>query len=804
MLYTIYVDSLYGLDTNTGELLTPVRTLPYALTQVYEGGIIVLQTGTGTTYGNLTVTKNLTIKAAYGATPVVGSLTLSGIQGLVEGITFRNLTIGITASNISLGSMIIRDCSFDTVQTPIRIDSVNYIALHRNRFYDFNSAIRVTSAVEVCISSNIFSNGRRSVEVVTADRLDLWGNTIYGALDLPDVPFPDTNLRIVYKTLNEFDITYKRLQLPGFASPRVGGSYDVAFNVVNGPSFNYGTDFTVLLSGSLISWSGLQLETEFQVGDVVRVMYSESSDIEQGDAIRIQNIGDQNSRVDSNSISQSTLPVAIGVYFTTPIKIRNNNFYGVTRWWGAPVSVVPTGATGINNISANPLYVDPINDNFKLQDNSPNINKGDSTRWSDIYSEMGVIKVGENYTASSTGIVDRISSFDRDLDFDLFHRGATGIQGVTGDIGAYEYNSNETAMGNYVAEFGQDIAYPGTETGPYATPDRGYLRAGNQDLHIATNVVPVHNSVSGIYEFSDTGSSYSRFRSKDIVLSNGNLIIGSQAKNDVVIIYPSHPSYETGLTYVSPDGDNSWTGTINAPYRTIDRALQDGSPYILVEPGYYPPFQGVSGINLIGAERVREMGLSGIYYNNVRNGSWTGPGDYSYTKDSMSITSPANVLGLMTLNSEIDFKITASVKSNDLTIKLFNIDNSVWVKISRYYSVVTLGYTTGGITYEVNKAVSGSYTLDELFSNLKIRFLLKGNKFSMYLDGAHVSASYSSTFVSGTVSEWSLQFTNTGTGVDTVTNLNAFASSIDGVTGTDKLLVFKKLFAIMGSTGAQG
>ena len=467
MRYTIYVDSLYGLDTNTGGIDSPVKTLSYAHSMAYEGGIILLQNGNDLSYGDLTVTKNVTVKAAYGSTPKIGILTYSGYQGLIEGLNFVNPTSGIIASNLDIGSIIIRGCSFEGVNVPISLSAVNYVSVHRNYFYDFESGINITSAEEVCISSNIFSNGMRSIEVSTAGRLDLWRNTIYGAIDLPSVPDPDTNLRIIYKTLTAFDITYKRLQLPGFASEVSGdGAYDVAFNVVNGPSFNYGTDFTVLLSGSLISWEGLQLEQEFRAGDVVRVMYSETGDIDPGDAIRLQNIGDENSRVDSNSISAATTQIATGVYLGSPVKVQYNNFDDVLVWWNG---VNPTGATGMNNIGETAMYRDPLNEDFKLQSSSPNIDSGDYNRWDNIYGEIGISRVNVGgtwrYTASYTGIREQVSPLDRDLDYDLFHRGATGIIGLTGDIGAYEFNHNETAMGNYVAEYGYDQAYPGTETG---------------------------------------------------------------------------------------------------------------------------------------------------------------------------------------------------------------------------------------------------------------------------------------------------------------------------------------------------
>jgi hypothetical protein len=805
MLYTVYVDSLSGSDINTGELTSPVATLSYALSQVYEGGIIVLQDGTGSSYGNLTVTKNVTIKAAYGSAPEVGSLTLSGIQGLIEGLSFSNIATGISITNTSFGSIIVRECKFNSVVTAVNIKYVNYVSLHRNYFFDFDSAVKIDSAEEVCLSSNVFSNGKRPIDITTVNRLDLWKNTIFGAYSLPPVPFPDTNLRIIYKTLTAFDITYKRIQLPGFASLMTGGGgYDIAFNVVNGPSFNYGTDFIAMFSGSLVSWSGLQLEQEFAVGDVVRVMYSETGDIDPGDAIRVQNIGDVNSRIDSNSISSNgSTPVGRGVYLNTPVKIRYNNFDDVAVWWDG---AAPTGATGMYNIGETAMYRDPFIEDFRLQPESPNIDKADSDRWNNIYSEMGITKNSFGYTSSYTGIVrDHVSPFDRDIDFDLFHRGATGIQGLTGDIGALEFNENETAMGNYVAEYGFDKAYPGTETGPYASPDRGYQRSGINDLYIATNVVPSQDSVTDLYTFYTSGSSYSRFRSKDVVLSDSDLVIGTRTRNDVVVIYPSHPTLGTDLVYVSPDGNDSWTGSLGAPYRTIGRALLDaGSQYVLVEPGYYPSFRGVTGIHLVGTERFTGIDLGGILYSNMRDSTWTGTGTYSYDKDDMSLTSPNNVMGEFSLSSGADIKLFATVKSDSLMIKLSNVDNSVYLKINRSMSVITYGYVTGGMSYEINSAISdGTHTLDELFSNLKVRFLFKNNKFSIYLNGAYIHGSYANVFASGSVTDWVLQFISTGTGLDTISNLSTLSSSIPGATGVNSVVTLKKLFGITGATGIQ-
>lgn len=795
MLYTIYVDSRYGSDSNTGAIDSPVQTLSYAFSQVYEGGIIVLQNGTGASYGDLTLTKNVTIKAAYGSEPKVGSFTLSGVQGLIEGLSFENLVTGISASNISIGSLIIRECTFRDVQTPINVDSLNYLAIHRNYFYNFISAVRISSAIEVCVSSNIFANGIRSIDVLTVQRLDLWGNTIYGALNASPAVNPDTNLRIIYKTLSAFDILYKRIQLPGFASQALSGNYDVGFNVVNGPSFNYGSDFTVLLFGSIVSWDGLQLEQEFQVGDVVRVIYSETGDVTTSNAIRAQNVGDQNSRIDSNSISSNGNSIDTGVFISTPVKIQYNNFDDVLVWWAG---AIPTGSTGMHNIGETAMYRDPLNEDFKLQPSSPNIDKGDYDRWNSIYGEIG------------TGTRENVTPFDRDLDFDMFHRGATGILGLTGDIGAYEFNHNETAMGNYVAEFGFDKAYPGTETGPYATLDYGYQRSGINDLFIETNPVPYRIGETGPYgSVSNTsayGTRYGRYRSKNTRLSDSDLVIGSRSKNDVMMIYPSHPSLETGLSYVSPDGDDSGDGTITTPYRTIGRAIQDGNPYVMVEPGYYPSFRGESGINLIGVERFKTVGYSGILYTNVRDGSWTGIGTYTITKDSITdMIAPADVMGLFSFGTGVDLKIFVSMTSGSLTLKLFNVDNALYVKLNRVLNVnesgITFGYTTGGVNYEINQMVS--QTPEELFTNLRVRIVVMGNKFSMYLDNDYIHTTYSNILTSGSYIDWVPQFFNTGVGTDVISNLSAFSDTISGATGVSEVVTLKKFFAITGSTGLQ-
>lgn len=92
----IYVDSAIGDDTNNnGSIVYPYQTLQHAYDELAEGGLIVLQNGDGSSYGNLSITKNMTIRGAYGASPRVGTLTISRAQCFVENVEFKNLSQGI-------------------------------------------------------------------------------------------------------------------------------------------------------------------------------------------------------------------------------------------------------------------------------------------------------------------------------------------------------------------------------------------------------------------------------------------------------------------------------------------------------------------------------------------------------------------------------------------------------------------------------------------------------------------------------------------------------------------------------------
>jgi hypothetical protein len=811
MKQIVYVDSRYGNDSFAGDLDSPVQTLAQGIALAYEGGTVVLQTGTGT-HLPATLTKNLTIKAAYGATPLVDTITYTNAQGLLEGLFFNSNTLskGIVVNNQSIGSVIVRECQFRDVDTAIEINNAQYISIHRNYFKNHKSGVKINSAQEVCLSSNVFDGypiQNRSVEVVSSVRVDMWGNTIYGASGVASGASPDQNLRIVYVTLTSFDIQYKRVALPGFACAALNGQYDVAVNSINGSSFLYGTDYTVNALGSIVSWDGMALQQTLAAGDVLRVMYSENQDPGSGDAVRLSNIGDPNSRVDSNSITGNTYAdTAIGVFFTTPVKIRHNNFYRATKGWDGGV---PSGDTGLQCITSDPLYRDPAASDFRLSyqgvsGTSPNIDAADPGRWGNVYAEMGVVNVGGKYTGSVTGIRSNVAPFDRSLDYDSYNRSVTGMVGTTGDIGAYEFNQHETAMGNYVAERGYDIAHAGTATGPYATLDRGYARAGSLDLYVDTHLVDCQVGVTGGYTGISHGTGYGRYHSKNIVLSDSEIKVGRSTGDDIAYVYSSYPAYETGAVYVGPDSGTGVTGTSDNPYRTIGDALGAGGSAVLVRPGFYPSFRGVSGVSLAGLAETRSDSIGHEFYSTMSAG-WTGTGAYTTTQRAITFTGETGaVLSLFTLGEtgpvvDIDLRYTVATQgfvcggiSNRIGIT--DSYDSVYATVDRLGQRTILGYSLDGVVYESAASYTGA------FYNIKTRVRVVGGQYRVSVVGDDLDRSYGGDF--GVTGLWRASFRSQGTGM--VSDLYLYTDVFRGATGSvSSFGTRRKVFGILGSTGMQ-
>ena len=336
-------------------------------------------------------------------------------------------------------------------------------------------------------------------------------------------------------------------------------------NVVNGPSFNYGTDYTVIHGGTTISWTGLLLQQQLQVGDVVRIAYSEEQATAAGDAVSILGVLDNNSRVDSNNIVGTNVfppltDIAIGVFFNTPIKIRYNNFYRTDAWYQGGT---PTDSTG--NFSDDPLFNDEANNDFRLKAGSPDIDAGDPERWDKIFEEMGIVHSGNEWVTGGTVIVrENIAPFDRDIDITGIHR---YVDDFSGDVGSYEYANGwiftGVPGGDHVAEYGYDFNNPGTVSFPYETLDRAFDQGFSDEIFVRVNPVP-----------GQTGSSYipftgksrrGRYNSKNLQLNPDSLSIGDNTEDDIAFVYPLYPSFATGEVYVAEDGDDASVGSYAAP-----------------------------------------------------------------------------------------------------------------------------------------------------------------------------------------------------------------------------------------------
>ena len=794
-MIVIFVDSLYGDDSYKGDIEAPLKTLQHAINTAAPGAIIILQRGTGVSYGDVSLSKNVTIQSAYGNKIEVGTLSVGKNQCLFDGLYFKNLAKGIdvigeeyldsSIRRTRKGSVLVRECEFEDVETPINLENVNYISIHRNRFKGHKWGVRVNKAREVNISSNVFDSGFRSIQVVSSQRLDIWRNTIYGASEIASGINPDENLRVIYVTLAEEDIENKELQLPGFAFANTYG-YDVAVNVVNGPSFKYGQDYTVIGFGSILNWAGLQLEQEFKAGDLIRIMYSEDVDPGGGNAITAMGITDPNSRVDSNNISGKATDISLGVFFDTPMKFRYNNLHKVTTWFDG---VTPSA---VGNFSSDPLYVDPGNGDFRLQPTSPDIDRGDPQRWDQIFNEMGIANTGFGYTGLPSFTRTNIAPFGRDIDIVDVHR---RILGPTGDIGAHEYDIYEGSNGSYVKESGYDQGTPGTDSKPYGTVDRGFNSATG-DFFVGANDVPYQ--IGAVYYPTSDGMlshRYGRYISKDTELSPRSMFIGEDTDRDLAYVYPSYPSYSTGAVYVSEDGDDASAGTKAQPFRTIDRALQEVASAVIVEPGLYAKFTGVSSKKLIGLRRQRIVPIGKKVYTNFLDGSWVTFGDVYLTNFSALLTDSTVVDSVFTFSEDMDFKVTETVKGDTLLIRLYNTTNKLEVLLDRFSSEMTISYMTDGFTYEYYYTFTGD--MDDVMSSVGVYItMLSGGKVTFKIKNDYIDKSLTVTLGSGISDPWKIYMLSTGMGVNTVAGIYVSSTVLTGATGSTEMYTSKKVYGI--------
>lgn len=795
----IYVDSANGLDTNTGAIDSPYLTLSKALEDIKPGGLIVLQTGTYTGSSPLEITKNVSIQAAYGSTPnLTDSLHFLNAQGLVRGIRFTN-NANVFVDNGGFGGIEIQNCGFDGSTNPIDVVSANYVSIHQNRFYNYNEAIRVSSCREMTISANYFYsdtaiNGR-AIYVADIDWLDVYQNTIYGAHDLGGSVEGDVNLRIVYISMNSSIVNRGSVSLPSFANSNDFG-YDVAVDIVNGTTQEYGKDYTVINSGATISWTGRDLQGKLSVSDTLRVMYSEGPSPLSGDAISVFNVSKQNSRIDSNNINDAS----IGVYFTDSLRVRYNNFNGTVSLY----SSIPYDNDG--NITGAPNYVDASNGNFKLNPNSPDIDNADPDRWSTILQEMGIGKISGHYTGISlpTGRPG-IAPYNRNVDKDGLRRLSRSDRD---DIGSYEYPTtgiNPESLA-YINESGFDLINVGSITGPFASIDRGFT--GLKDLQVQLNSFGklvlnpdgTHIGLTGIAP-GDTGYQRGRYYSDNVDMHDLLLKVGTGNRYGLAVFRPSYPSNTSDVTYVGPfiSDVSGATGTETNPYRTIGEAIQyePAATTIYVRPGIYPSFTGAQGKKLVGIPHLSSLSLNGGNYNLFDESGWTGPSSSILTGNYLAFSSNGDVHSDFSLTGIIYVRMSWKIISDQMEIKLYNSQNNVLVR--KIGNTLTLSHYTGGSYYSAStSSLDTSYRLSFSINGSDVTTIIKGSTTNInrnisldsgYTDPWYINISYTDSAISGS------------TGV--VSNLKASADVISdvGITGS---AMARKVYGIVGEQGLTG
>ena len=589
-------------------------------------------------------------------------------------------------------------------------------------------------------------------------------------------------------------IARKYVNLPSFSQATNYG-YAVGVNVVFGPSFNYGQDYTVINGGLTISWDGLELDGELNVNDVLRIEYSESSLISSEGTIFI-NTNETNSRVDSNNITSS--PIGIQSAVGQDFKVRYNDFFNTPIYY--------TGTDFVGNFSSDPLYTGP---DYRIPPSSPDIDAADPDRWNTILQELGVGITGGGFTGIFSVQRPGVASFNRNLDKDGRHR---NIRPDPHDVGAYEFGATgiNPEPYTYVNENGYDIDVPGSITGPFATLDEGYLYTG--PIKPKTNPL-WPEGYTGPLDHGATGVRYGRYNSNDLELSSDQLFIDTQTKESIVYVYPSFSSCGLTGVFVGPslslDLISGDTGTANNPFRTIGEALiQIGSEtgLIFVYPGFYPSFAGSPNVKLVGLPKITQIPLGKTQYAAFEEYGWTGINTSVFTNGSVLFYGTEDIYSIFQISGNKMVRFDFLVQVDSLEAKVSNPNNFISVK--KNGSNLTLKYNTDGNTYSAttvstDTAYRTTITINGDVVTLKVKGISTGAVTDLQQD---------ITLVSLYTGPWNVNYSFTDnslpgdTGV--INNLLIEAGSITfgstGMLGVTGVSTERKLFGIVGDNSITG
>lgn len=188
---TVYVDQVYGSDSNNGLPLTPLQNLFVATSWAKRGGTVVLYDGT---YNPTEILhKDLMILGANGASPLITTInsqdttgsnwenscvTFRDCQGMIKNIRMSHAKDAIYANNTQ--GLEIIDCTIEDATTGIRFEQYTHSPkILRNTIKGTEQAIVLNTQVyDPYIYSNVIYDASNAVVSTDSTNLIISSNTI--------------------------------------------------------------------------------------------------------------------------------------------------------------------------------------------------------------------------------------------------------------------------------------------------------------------------------------------------------------------------------------------------------------------------------------------------------------------------------------------------------------------------------------------------------------------------------------------------------------------------------------------------
>lgn len=681
-----FVDNLSGDDNNDGTISRPLATLKAAYDKVNVGGKIVLQTGSGQSYGDLLVEKNISIVASSGSLPVVGSIEVEKAQVYLKGLTLEPGTTRIRIAGNGSGNSLIDGILADGVLNPIQVEGLRSLTVRRCTFKSFNVAILVKDTYGVVINNNLFDRGSRSVSLKTSVRIDIRNNTIVGST-LIGASASDSSggsLRVIYITLKRMNIEYKRVSVPTKIHKNGKGQYAVAVSVITGPSLEYGSSYNVVSNGGVITWEGTDLEDLLEVGETLRISYVEDSEDSGTEALKIEDIVDTTSLIDSNIFVNHYGVDGEAINSDTPIRIRYNDFYEYDQPFRDTSSSDNTG-----NINDDPSFVSLGGIEYVPGDSSQSSTNQDPDIDTIAYND---VLAGKYPSGTILGRRRDIRSRHKD----------------DSSIGAVDLFEPANPISEaHVKELSYVMDNDGTSYDPIGSVD---------DASAASSHIVI-----------DSDGAYTRFYSGGLDSIDTGLLIEPSRKSLTTLIETIDPdiAIDKGIVFVSSSAVPGGDGTMQSPFCSIEEAeTNTSSKCIALLPGLYPSIQLNSSRKIVSVGSVYSVESPTIVTRFSRD-LWETPRgntklmrdravltDGGYLKTSFPISSPASIRA--TINGEGSF------------VFIFGSERYNFVLV-RSGNETRVGFTVGGLRHTSPVRETGPVYIESSIIDSKMAYSIKVN-----------------------------------------------------------------------------